>query len=687
MHFSFRKHFCVGGVVVLSLFLLAADWYIDKKNRQDIEQFVTHAYIIADEVWAVDRTGVETYLQLAASLNSFKSISVSELDGEIFVAVKGPSLDSFNSMLVRTKLMSVRHLAADILYKGERIAVLEGDRYVHLFFPLINIFIVILLVAVTIIFLRYLFATRYFLQKLVVDRTQKLRESECRFEDLVNLLPEMVWETDLQGCLTYMNQVGRQRLGVVVDGMSSYFDLLDPAARKQAEIKFQAAILGHESGLQELYALEKESGRFPLLLRCSPRFRHGQVVGMRMLGVDISERIKLEDQLQRDRRMKALGLMAGGVAHDLNNILSGVVGYPDLLLQDISLDPKLRAPLEAIKKSGMGAAEVVSDLLTVVRGGVVNRELICIKDVVQEYFDSPECRTLQQANPLVEYSTVYSYKVAIVSCSAMHIRKTLMNLVINSTEAIDGVGKITVITRIENSRESLSCHNTVLEPGSYVCLTVRDTGVGIAEEDIDHIFEPFYTKKVMGKSGTGLGMALVWNTVMDHNGGIRLLSDAAGTVVELYFPNHLEDQESAVLDPVYTTGKVGDASYISFKGHGQKILVVDDEPQQRDVAVKMLTLLGYSVGSVHSGEEAVAYVRRTPVDCIVLDMLMPPGMNGYETYAEIVTQYPGQKAVIASGYAEVADVNSAMDLGVCGIVHKPYTIEEIGGMVQDALKE
>lgn len=684
MYFSFRKYFLAGGAGVFVLFLLVAGWYIDKRHSEDVDQFKTHAVIIADKVWAVDRAGVETYLELAANLNSFKSLSVAEPDGRLFVAVEGAPLSGFDRILVQANLTFVRHMSADILYKDEHIAVLEGDRYIRLVFPLLNILIIIVFLTIIVVFLRYLFFTRYFLQKLVVERTQKLRESERRFEDLVNLLPEMVWETDLEGYITYINQAGTRRFGRVADGSGLYFDVLEPRAREQAKIKFSAALLGHDTGLQEFQAIEKDGTAFPLLLRCSPRYRHGQAVGMRMLGVDISERIKLEEQLQRDRRMKALGLMAGGVAHDLNNILSGVVGYPDLLLLDIPHDSSLRAPVEAIKKSGMQAAEVVADLLTVVRGGVVNRDVIDLNHLVEEYFDSAEFKTLQRAHSQIVYSFKSTPELATISCSAMHIRKALMNLVINSTEAIEGAGEIEIFIYVDTIEQPLECHNGILEPGSYVRIAVCDNGVGIAAKDIDHIFEPFYSKKVMGKSGTGLGMALVWNAVMDHDGGIRLFSDTNGTIVELYFALDSHKQLELSERPIVLNGH-DDHSFKKFMGNGEKILVVDDELQQRDLADRMLSLLGYSVTCVASGEEALAYLTKSSVDFLVLDMLMPPGINGYETYAEVVKMYPEQKAAIVSGYAELADVQSAMKIGACGIVHKPYTIEQIGKMVYGAL--
>jgi hypothetical protein len=178
--------------------------------------------------------------------------------------------------------------------------------------------------------------------------------------------------------------------------------------------------------------------------------------------------------------------------------------------------------------------------------------------------------------------------------------------------------------------------------GEYTVLIVSDNGSGILPQDLERIFEPFYTKKVMGRSGTGLGLAVVWNTVQDHNGYVNVNTSEKGTVFELYFPvtrEELADKREGV--PLE-----------DYQGHGEKILVVDDEERQREIASRMLTKVGYNTEAVSSGEEAIRYVKENPVDLIVLDMVMPKGINGRETYEEIIKIRPGQKAVIASGYAK-----------------------------------
>jgi two-component system cell cycle sensor histidine kinase/response regulator CckA len=202
-----------------------------------------------------------------------------------------------------------------------------------------------------------------------------------------------------------------------------------------------------------------------------------------------------------------------------------------------------------------------------------------------------------------------------------------------------------------------------------------DNGSGISSEDLERIFEPFYTKKVMGRSGAGLGLAVVWNTVQDHNGYINVNTSEKGTVFELYFP--ITREEAAALEE--------EVEIEDYLGHGEMILVVDDEQRQREIASGMLARLGYNAESVSSEEEAIEYVKDNLVDLIVLDMVMPKGINGRETYEEIIKIRPGQKAIIASGFSETEDVKIAKSLGAGKYIKKPYTLEKIRIAVKQEL--
>ncbi len=387
------------------------------------------------------------------------------------------------------------------------------------------------------------------------------------------------------------------------------------------------------------------------------------------------EKKLLQGQLQKAQKMEVVGGLAGGVAHDLNNILSGIVSYPELILLHLPEDSPLKKPIKAIQESGLRAAEVVADLLTIARGVAISRETSNLNIIVEEYLASAEHHRIKQAHSFIKFNHSLDSDLLNVSCSKIHITKALMNLVINASEATKGTaGTVTISTMNRYLDERLTGYEQV-RTGEYAVLSVSDDGPGIASEDLERIFEPFYTKKKMGRSGSGLGLAVVWNTLQDHQGYKDVKSSEKGTVFELYFP-------------VERTGIAAAQKPISLKeyiGNGEKILVVDDEEQQRDIAFRLLTELNYHVHTVASGQAAIEYINREPFDLIVLDMVMPNGINGRETYEEIIKLNPGQKAIIASGYAKTKEVKRAQASGAGKYLKKPYVLEKLGMAIKEEL--
>ena len=195
---------------------------------------------------------------------------------------------------------------------------------------------------------------------------------------------------------------------------------------------------------------------------------------------------------------------------------------------------------------------------------------------------------------------------------------------------------------------------------------------------MSRIFDPFYTKKIMGRSGTGLGLTVVWNTMQEHRGYINVASGSDGTTFYLYFPLCQEVPESCAAE------KIPIESYL---GNNEKILVVDDEETQREVCCEMLEKLGYLADSVSSGQEAVEYLKTNPADLIVLDMILSGNMNGLEAYREIIRHHPEQKAVIVSGFAETDEVREAQKLGAGAYIRKPYTMEALGMAIRKELRQ
>ena len=383
---------------------------------------------------------------------------------------------------------------------------------------------------------------------------------------------------------------------------------------------------------------------------------------------------ELQAQLDRAKKMEALGLLAGGVAHDLNNILSSVVGYPELLLMDLDEESPLRAPLLDIKSSGEKAAETIQDLLTLSRRGVMTREPVNVNQLVETFSKSPECRNILKYHPNCTIETQLNSANPIILGSHVHLSKTIMNLISNAAEAQPNGGCITLITTNETVIHPISGY-TQVEPGDYVVLSVGDEGIGVEPQDLERIFEPFFTKKKMGRSGTGLGMAVVWGTIQDHKGFIDILSTPGnGTSFRLYFPVSPE-----VVTPYEAV------SLKTFLGNHEHILVVDDVASQRAVAQAMLTKLNYRVSTVESGEKAVDFLATQSANIVILDMIMAPGMDGLETYRKILEIRPDQKAVIASGFSESDRVKEVMRLGASHYIKKPYSLAEIGRAVRDCL--
>jgi len=387
------------------------------------------------------------------------------------------------------------------------------------------------------------------------------------------------------------------------------------------------------------------------------------------------EKEKLEAQLIRAQKMEAIGTLAGGVAHDLNNVLTGIVTYPDVLLMGLPEDNPLRKPILTIQKSGQKAADIVQDLLTLARRGVVASEIMNLNIVINSYLSSPEHEKLKEFHPDVNIESDLELNLLNIMGSSVHLSKTVMNLVSNAAEAMPGGGNIFISTENRYIDKPIRGYDDVKE-GDYVILTVSDTGVGISSEDMGRIFEPFYTKKVMGRSGTGLGMAVVWGTVKDHKGYIDIKSTAGrGTTFTLYFPVTRKE----------IMGKEESLPMEEYMGKGEQILVVDDVEEQKEIASIILNKLSYSVTSVSSGEEAVDYMKDNSADLIVLDMIMDLGIDGLETYKQILELHPGQKAIIASGFSESDRVKEAQRLGAGQYIKKPYTLEKIGLAVKKEL--
>ncbi len=389
------------------------------------------------------------------------------------------------------------------------------------------------------------------------------------------------------------------------------------------------------------------------------------------------DKLQLEHRLRQAEKMEAIGTLAGGVAHDLNNILSGIMTYPDLLLLGLDENDPRYKPLLTIKRSGEKAAAIVQDLLTMARRGVRVANEVQLNDVILQYLESPEYSKLYYEQKGLQVELHLADDAMPVLGSEVHISKAVMNLVSNAVESMPDGGVLTITTENRYLDASLELYEKV-KPGEYVTLTVSDTGVGMTREDMDRMFEPFFTtKKMGGRSGTGLGMAVVWGTVRDHNGYIDCRSTVGqGTTFSIYFPVFRSEKGLKKENPELSM----------LMGHGERLLLVDDVNEQLEIGSRILTRLGYEVITACSGEEALRYLDRNRVDLVILDMIMDPGMDGLETYKAITVKFPEQRAIIASGFSEDDRLVEALQTGVLLYLKKPYSVAKLGESVQAALR-
>jgi PAS domain S-box-containing protein len=512
---------------------------------------------------------------------------------------------------------------------------------------------------------------------------EALNHSREQYRSLVKNIKDVVFTVDLQGTFTFISPVIESMSGYTseeVIGMHFSFFAHPDDLSGLAEAFAQTVSGGSVSHEFRVYdktgavrwvvtksRLVAEDGNTPVITGLmSDITKHKQAEEEKQL---------LEERLMRAEKMEALGLLAGGVAHDLNNVLGIVVGYAELLLNTIDAKNPIREDLVTIMEGGQRAAAIVQDMLTLARRGVTGRKVLNLNKLVSDFKKSPDWNKLLSYNPDVKINIDLDPDLLNISGSSVHLVKTLYNLVSNATEAMTKGGTVNIKTNNQYIDKPIVGYDTIRE-GDYVVLSVSDEGEGISETDLKRIFEPFYTKKIMGRSGTGLGLSVVWGTVKDHQGYIDVQSEEGkGTTFTLYFQITRED----------ITAEASAVSMSEYLGKGESILVIDDVKKQRDLASRMLKSLNYNVASASSGEDAVEYLKDHKIDLLVLDMIMDPGMDGLDTYKSVLKINQKQKAIIVSGFSESDRVYDAQALGAGAYVKKPYVIEKLGMAVKKEL--
>lgn len=638
----------------------------EKALRKSEERFRDIAFSSSDWIWEFDAAGRFTYL--SEGVINVLGYSPSELQGKSFFNLVNPEDAEIlreTYILLSSRMQNIVDLESWIVHKyGSLICIQSNGVPIHdsegnlIGYRGVN--------------------------KDITEQKrseERLRQSEERYRTLIETMDEGLVIVNTEEIIIFSNNAA--------------CDIFGLPKEKLISSDFSRIVLNHD--LSKIYQniienRDKGFGKNELTIeRLDGQIRHvlisvtqlidndGEIFGSFGIFTDVSdlkkaekEKSELREQLTYAQRMESLGVLAGGVAHDLNNILGPLVAYPDLIKMKLPKDSPILYDISKIQDSAERAAGVVQDLLTLARRGRYDLAPTDLAKIIDSYINSPEFIIMKSKYPNVNLLAQFEDDIPNVVGSEIHLLKIVMNLIVNAMESMPDGGDLTVKLKCEHVEKLVGGFDNI-KAGKYIIMSVGDQGLGIDKNDIKRIFEPFFSKKKMGRSGSGLGLAIVYGVVKDHNGYIDIISEInKGSEFVVYFP------------VVKYKTPVEKKEVVDIRG-SEKILIVDDMEEQRELAATILNSLGYDAKPVASGREAVEYLKKESVDVVILDMIMEEGFDGLDTYKEIIKTYPGQKAIIASGFSETDRVREAEKLGVGKYVKKPYNMQILGKAIRDVL--
>ncbi len=500
-----------------------------------------------------------------------------------------------------------------------------------------------------------------------------LHESEKRFRDLFDNAPDMYIIFNSESIILDFNLKGVGKLG---------YDKHEIVRRPIKELIYPDDLLTCKNVFSALISQQKKTCNVEIRLlhkdgtpiwfsnSCSSQLSaNGHVETVKVVCRDITEKKKLEAELARSQRLETAGQIAAQIAHDFNNLLAPLTAYPAMLREDLSHGVKVDGLIDEIETAAQKIAEINQQLLALGRRGHYALELINLNELLEKVLFSISFSSE------VKIETDFESKLFLINGGEAQLTRAFVNIINNAKEAMSFSGVITLKTRNVYLDEPLRSYQLV-KPGEYVKVMISDEGTGVSPEAWDRIFEPFFTTKRMDKMrGSGLGLSIVHGVIQDHNGYITVDSELnQGTSFSFYFPISREKQKPQAIKGLQ-----------DFSGD-EKVLIVDDDPIQLKVCGEILTRIGYVVNKVESGEMAVQLMQKTAYDLVVLDMVMD-GIDGAETYRQILEIYPAQKAIILSGYAMSNRIAHTLEMGASMFVSKPVQLESLASAVRKTLDE
>lgn len=503
---------------------------------------------------------------------------------------------------------------------------------------------------------------------------RKLAERELeKFAALVAQSNDFIAIVEPGGRLLYLNRSARRMAGMEEQDSKTGRNILEfihPEDQKEAEGIF-SHVLSEGSWKGEFRLRIPASGRvvpvawnlFPLRERNPTTDGEMQVIGLALVALDLTEVKEKDEQLHHAQKMEALGRLAGGVAHDFNNILTAIIGYSDLLVALLSREVPGRDLAEEIKKAGERAASLTRQLLAYSRKQVLQKRFLVLNETVRNM--EAMLRRLIGENVIFETSMDHGLWAAELDPAQME--QVILNLAVNARDAMPAGGRLLIETR--NVEMDTATARTIppLEPGLYVALVVKDTGEGMSQEVLSRLFEPFFTTKKEGK-GTGLGLSMVYGIVQQSGGAVQVESTPGkGSAFSIYFPALREAKAAEENAPTPSP---------AFSGGAETVLLVEDDTMVRDFLEIALARGGYTVRTASSGKDALEIEPGlgSPLSLLITDIVMP-GIGGIEVAEEIRRRHPGIRVLFISGYAPDNRVTEELSEGRVELLAKPFSAE------------
>lgn len=669
-------------IVLSTVFITYREIQFNKNAQKSLSE---QADNIAISLWQFDKEVCNSNINFFSKLNSYQTLEVIDYTGATFTSSDTLHLSHLDKLLFKANLIRILPFSADIIYiekdevegmvKRKRIGTLNAKKYnleIYNYFYVVLVLILLFLIYVA---FSNIYQTNTNLEKLINEKTKRLRQSEEKLLITLNSICDGVLATDTKGTIVNMNPVAEKILGISLKkgrGKPAK-ELVHIYEMDSNRPIVQGGDNLISNKIEMVGKITRESEDKFLSVTLSPiKDIQNNNVGIVYVIRDITEELKANEQARHSQKMESIGQLAGGIAHDFNNMLGGILGAAELLEIefDEKSDPDVIENIELIKSSANLAADLTNQLLQFSRKNGANSS----EQSIDELLKSTILLLQRSIDKKIElHLNSNEERELYIMCDKAQLQNAFLNLGVNARDALNDKGKIEYSVTLEKVANG---QIPDLHAGTYVKVAVTDNGSGMSKEIQTKIFEPFFTTKDQGK-GTGLGLAAVYSTIKDHHGTVAVESTLGfGTTFTVYIPLLREKRVTpAAIQPHHherpTNGKT------------KSILLVDDETLIRTIEFKMLSKMGYHIIEATDGVEAVDIYREkeSQIDIVLMDLIMPK-LNGTDAYLQMKEINNDIRVIIMSGNINETKISELKSIGIEEFIRKPFQWQDISALLQ-----